>query len=221
MFTKEFLDFFNELENNNSKEWFDINRKRYEKHVKNPSKELCSNLIDIVLGEQAFVKDIQPKHCIFRINRDIRFSKDKTPYKTQVGMVISENGKKDHTTPSLYLELSNRHVRLYSGSYSLPKEELSRLREKIYKETDRFLSILKSEEFVENFGELRGERNKRIPKPWNELEETCPYIFNKSFYFFKEYPAEILLKENFISIILEDYQLAEPINSFIIEAIKA
>lgn len=219
MLTQEFIDFFTELEQNNHKEWFDENRKRYEKHVKNPVKELATVFINELLGEEAFLKNIQPKDCLFRINRDIRFSKDKTPYKTHIGMVFSKYGKKDAEHPSMYLEISAKHVRLYSGSYSISKDGLKNIREKIYENPQAFLALVEDKDFVKHFGKVLGERNKRIPKPWNELEESCPYIFNKNFYYFKEYPAKVILQKDFISTILQDYQFAEPMNSFLLDAI--
>src|SRR6056300_1464554 len=104
MITKEYFDFFAELEKNNNKEWFDKNRKRYAKHVKEPFKKLVSDLITEVSFIDSDIATLEPKNAIFRINRDIRFSNDKTPYKTFNGAVIAPKGKKDHTTPGIYVE---------------------------------------------------------------------------------------------------------------------
>jgi len=80
-FTKEYLDFFQELEKNNSKEWFDKNRKRYENHVRKPMIALVEDVVSSMQEhDSGFNPD--PKKCVGRINRDTRFSKDKTPYNT-------------------------------------------------------------------------------------------------------------------------------------------
>ena len=92
-FEKDFLEFFKELEKNNNKDWFDANRKRYEKVIKDPFKAFVQKMIDRMHELDSSVI-IQPKDCIFRINRDIRFSKDKTPYKSNVSAVVGVGGKK-------------------------------------------------------------------------------------------------------------------------------
>ena len=93
-FTKDFIDFFKELAANNKKEWFDFNRKRYEKSVKQPFAEFVQEMIDRIRADDPKV-DISTKDAIFRINRDVRFSKDKTPYKTHMAAIVSARGKKD------------------------------------------------------------------------------------------------------------------------------
>ena len=97
-FSEDFLRFFKELAGNNNKEWFDLNRKRYFKEVKDPFHHFIEDLIAAVQKEDSNV-NIAPKDAIFRINRDVRFSKDKTPYKLQVSAIISKGGKKDKVSP--------------------------------------------------------------------------------------------------------------------------
>ena len=94
MFEKDFIDFFKELAQNNNKEWFDSNRKRYESSIKKPFKEFISKLISEIQLHDSEVL-IEPKDAIFRINRDIRFSKDKTPYKLQTSAIVSAGGRKN------------------------------------------------------------------------------------------------------------------------------
>ena len=97
-FTKDFIDFFKELAANNKKEWFDSNRQRYEKSVKQPFAEFVQEMIDRIQPDGPAVY-ISTKDAIFRINRDIRFSNDKTPYKTYMAALVSAKGKKDKGTP--------------------------------------------------------------------------------------------------------------------------
>ena len=96
-FTKDFIGFFSDLENNNNRDWFHENKKRYETSVKGPFESLVSALIS-ELSKVYPEMTITPKDAIFRINRDIRFSKDKSPYKTHMAALISPGGKKDKTT---------------------------------------------------------------------------------------------------------------------------
>ncbi|MGB0869662.1 MAG: DUF2461 domain-containing protein [Flavobacteriales bacterium] len=220
IFTKDILQFLQELEQNNNRDWFHSQKKRYTNSVKEPLKAFTQVLIDEALGEEGYLNQIEPKDCIFRINRDIRFSKDKSPYKSNLGVVISPKGKKDNTTPGMYIEISHKHLRLYSGIYTLNKDQLSSVREKIYENTAEFENLISDPVFKKNFGEVRGERNKRIPKPFSEIQESCPYILNKSFYYFKEYAAETILKTNVVEVLLKDYSKAESLNRFLFEPIQ-
>src|SRR5690349_8634042 len=97
-FKKDFVDFFKELSKNNSADWFAANRKRYEQSVKEPFAQFVGEVIRQVQKIDPEVK-IKPGDAITRINKDIRFSKDKTPYNTHVGAVISKAGKKDKSVP--------------------------------------------------------------------------------------------------------------------------
>jgi len=93
-FTKDFIKFLKGLNKNNEREWFHANKKDYVTHVKDPFKAFVQLIIDKMQKVDPTVV-ITPKDAIFRINRDIRFSKDKTPYKTNVSAAISAGGRKD------------------------------------------------------------------------------------------------------------------------------
>ena len=102
--TKEFFTFFNGLQKNNTTEWFNDNRKAYEQHVKKPFSLLIDEMIRRISKHEPDVK-ITASDAIMRINKDIRFSKDKTPYNTHVSANISKYGKKNKAYPGFYLQL--------------------------------------------------------------------------------------------------------------------
>ena len=129
-FDKDYNQFFKDLAANNHKDWFHENKKRYEKSVKEPFKAF----VDEMIGRLKEVEpdlNLEPKDCIHRINRDIRFSKDKTPYKTRMSAHISAKGKKDYQYPSLFFEMGPESVGLYGGAYMVDKDRLEGLREHI------------------------------------------------------------------------------------------
>ena len=130
MFTKGYLEFFKELAANNNKEWFDQNRKRYDKEVKKPFNAFIAETIELLRADDAEI-DLLPKDAIFRINRDIRFSKDKTPYKTNMAAIISAHGKGDKRLPGMYIQISAEDLRFYSGCHMLEKEDLVNVRNHI------------------------------------------------------------------------------------------
>lgn len=218
-FEPAFLAFFKELETNNHRDWFHANKKRYESDVKNPFKSFVQDLIEGLsdLGEPI---QMDAKDAIFRINRDVRFSKDKSPYKTQVSALISAGGKKSMDHPGLYVEFKASEASIYSGAYKIDKEPLYSLREHIASNPKEFAKLLKDKAFVAKFGEMRGEKNKRIPKEFAEAAERQALIFNKSFYYYAKFPAAEILKENWKDTVLEYYAATRPMGEFLLAGLK-
>lgn len=219
-FNPDFLDFFIELAGNNNKDWFDINRKRYEQEVKNPFKKLVSELITAVNKIEGNIL-IEPKHAIFRINRDIRFSKDKTPYKTNVSAVISPGGKKDHRNPGVYIELGPEHFRIYGGIYKLDKDDLLAVREYICENKSAFSRAVSDQEFVGNYGKINGAKNKILPKHLKKFGEEIPLLYNKNWYFYASLEPETILREDLLDLILAYHKSASLINTFFKKALAS
>lgn len=219
-FEEDFLHFFIELAGNNNKDWFDMHRKRYEQMVKNPFKKFVAACIEMVSEFEPTIQ-IEPKDAIFRINRDIRFSKDKTPYKTNVSAVISIGGKKDKTNPGLYMELSPEHFRIYSGVYELEKDDLLAVREYIVEHQKEFNKLISDKKFKNTFGEILGSKNKILPKHIKAHGEQLPLLFNKNWYYFAEFSPEKILEEDLLTTVREHYVIAKPLGDFFTKAIRS
>lgn len=219
-FQKDFLDFFIELAPNNNKDWFDLNRKRYENSVKEPFKYFVTHIISKLAETDSSFKDLEAKDCIFRINRDIRFSKDKQPYKMMVSAVVAPNGKKSKAINGVYFELGPENLRVYGGVYEIDKDDLLTVREGIAKDIKKFQTAYTNPIFKKVFGELKGDRNKIIPKHLKEAAEKEPLIFNKQWYFYAEFEPETILAENLDEIILNCYKAGRPVEQFFNELIK-
>jgi uncharacterized protein (TIGR02453 family) len=213
-FKQEFLDFFIELAPNNNKDWFDLNRKRYEQFVKNPFSKFVQHIISEIAKTDKSFKDLEAKDCIFRINKDVRFSKDKSPYKMMVSAVVAPSGKKSKAINGVYFELGPEHLRVYGGIYEIEKEDLQELREGIAKKSDEFKKLYSDKKFKETFGAIRGEKNKIIPKELREAAEKETLIFNKQFHFFTEFPPETILDKNLDKIIIDCFETGKPIENF-------
>jgi uncharacterized protein (TIGR02453 family) len=218
-FEKGFIDFFTELEENNHKEWFDANRKRYENFVKEPFKAFVGEMIAQISAIDQEVR-VEPKDCIFRINRDIRFSKDKTPYKTNVSASIAPGGRKNMSTPGIYIELSARDLRIYSGVYQPDKDQLHRLRSSIENNLEEFQGLINNKNFKKDFGTILGDKNKIIPKEFKEAFEKEELIANKQFYFFKKYDSKQILSPSLVQDFMNDYQTAKPLMIFFNDALE-
>lgn len=217
-FTQEYLDFFEELSYNNSKEWFDANRKRYQKYVKNPFEDFVT---EVILKINEFDPEIliSPKASVFRINRDIRFTKDKTPYKTHMGASISRTKRKEEDFAGYYVHLSPFESSIGGGVYFINKGGLNSIRQFILDQPDRFEAIAYKSDFISTFGEIRGDRLKRIPKELKEVADRIPHIANKQFYFMKELDPSLILSDDLVDTIVSYFKIAYPFNRLMREAI--
>ena len=220
-FDQEFLNFLQELSQNNNREWFNEHKKRYIKYVKEPFEAFVEEMLDVMHDILPGIDGLTPKECIFRIYRDVRFSKDKSPYKTHVSAIITKGGRKNMTSPGMYLQLSAEDVRMYSGLYQLDKHQLLKVREAISQQMDTFSELINDPDFKREFGEILGEKNKRLNAPFKELSEKQPLLFNKSFHYFKAFPAEIVLEEDFVERLAKAYEACRPLSEFLEEALEA
>ncbi len=212
-FTQEFLQFFMDLAPNNHKDWFDENRKRYHEHVKEPFKAFTTDLIE-ALKPHMYIESLEAKNCIFRINRDIRFSKDKTPYKLHMSAAIAPGGRKDMENPGLYIQIDPENTRIYSGSYMPSKEKLYAIRQKIVENPKQLDRLLQAPGFKQYFGMIHGDKNKVLPKEFKATAAKQPLIYNKGFYYFNKLEPEVCLQEDFIDLIVDHYKAAKPMNEF-------
>jgi uncharacterized protein (TIGR02453 family) len=212
-FTPVFIQFFEELAQNNHKEWFDVNRKIYETEVKEPFKVFVDKLITEIRNYEPGLV-MRASDAIFRINRDIRFSKDKTPYKTHAGAYICARGKKDPSYPGLYVQLSAEGVLIASGVYVPVAETVADIRDYIAGNLDEFKKLYSDSVFVEKFGQVKGEKHKRVPSELKEAALAEPLLYNKQFYFEAELPPSFITSPDLLEVIMEYYQAAQPLNNF-------
>lgn len=212
-FEKDYIDFFTGLEANNTKEWFDSHKKTYENKVKKPFHAFIDELIK-AHNELGTPITITGKEATMRINRDIRFSNDKSPYKIHMAAMVSTHGKKNSTHPGMFIEANHHHVRLYTGSHDLEKQDLYNVRQHIAYNLDEFGKLIEDKKFKDTFGEIRGEKNKIILPEFKEDAALQPLIFNKSYYYFANFEPGLLLTDKLVSKIIEAYKIAMPLNRF-------
>ncbi|MEZ4980462.1 MAG: DUF2461 domain-containing protein [Saprospiraceae bacterium] len=218
-FTKDFIDFWKDLKENNDRDWFNENKKRFKSHVEKPFQEFIG---DAIVRFQQYEPSIliTPKEAVFRIYRDIRFSADKTPYKDHISAVVAPGGRKGNMMGGAYIELSNENSKVYGGIYMPDKKTLENIRYHIAANPDEFQSLLEDETFKKTYGEIQGEKNTRLPKEFDEAAERQPLIYNKSFYFFHRFKPTDILKDNFMDLIVEKYVAGKPMADFLIRGAK-
>jgi uncharacterized protein (TIGR02453 family) len=211
------LHFLNELKDNNNREWFNENKKLFE----SAKGEFEMLLNQIIPGIQTFddeIGSITAKDCMFRIYRDIRFSKDKTPYKTNFGGFISKGGRKSGYA-GYYLHIEPNKSFLAGGSYMPPNDLLKKMRQEIFYNVDEFKRIINSKEFRKSFGSLEGEKLVRPPKDFPADFEDIDLLKHKSYVVLHPVEDKRLLTKNFIDDILEVYQHLKPLNHFLNRAL--
>ncbi len=217
-FTQDYLEFFKELAANNHKDWFDTNRNRYETVVREPFKVFIGDLIkELAVNDPEL--DIQPKDAIFRINRDIRFSKDKTPYKLNNSAIISCKGRKDKNHPGIYIELGPEKLAFYGGIYMPDSKQIQKLRSYFTRHIKELGALIESVGFKDNFGNIEGDKSKRVPKEFKEIVEEQPLIMNKQWYYFTHKNPEIIVSDSLMSTVLDLEKAATPIKNFLTNAL--
>lgn len=219
--TLNYIQFFKELAKNNHKDWFDAHKKTYELEVKKPFYELTQQVIEQLKKINSHF-DIPVKDAVFRINRDVRFSKDKSPYKLHMAASISTTHKKDWNNPDgIYFHISSEGVMIGGGLYMPDKEVIHALRLAIMNYSNDFKSIITDKKFRERLGELEGEKNKIIPAEFKLAAKKQPLIYNKQFYYWREYPGkENITRSDLADFITEHYKASLPFIQFAKQAIN-
>jgi uncharacterized protein (TIGR02453 family) len=214
-FGENFFWFFRELENNNHKMWFDAHREVYEKEVKIPFRNLVESLIEKLRNEFPEINP-QASAAIFRIHRDIRFSKDKSPYKLHVAAVFSQKGTKDMNYPGFYLQLGYKESLAGGGLYMISKDLLAKIREEIYYQPEEFNRLIKEKAFFDVYPKIQGDKSKQLNPKYKAFAKDQPLIANKSFYYLANISQSEILSEDFDELIFKKYyQPAMGFNRFL------
>lgn len=175
------FEFLEAVAINNNREWFQGNKSRYE--------DARANVIDftgsVIQGLSAFdpliKSDINPKDCVLRIYRDIRFSKDKTPYKNHIGIGISPHGR-NFKGPGYYIHIHPESSFITAGSWMPESDLLKAIRQEIDYNSAEFHSIITAPDFIKLFGDLdREDSLKTTPKGYDAGHPDIRYLKLKSF----------------------------------------
>jgi uncharacterized protein (TIGR02453 family) len=219
MLQKSTLDFLSQLNENNNKIWFDENRSKYEFAKKDfelfISETLIANstLIPELEGRKA-------KDCIFRIYKDVRFSKDKVPYKNNFGAAFGKGDKKAHAA-SFYVHLQPGNNSFVGGGIWMPEaSDLKAIRQEIDYNFDEFTSILQKKSFNKMFGGLsQSEKLKKCPKDYSEDNPAIEFLKLKSFTVVTKMSDKEMLSKNAVELITEVVAEMKPLIDFLNKAI--
>jgi uncharacterized protein (TIGR02453 family) len=219
-FPSEGIDFLKQLKRNNNRPWFEKHREEYESYVKLPMQSLIAALQPHF---QRFAPefDLNPKRSLFRVYRDIRFSSDKTPYKTHVAAHFVVRGKpKGVEGLGYYLHIEPGEVFLGGGIYMPDGGQLKNIRHSIDANANGFLSILRNKKFISVFKKLEGEKLKRIPKGYDPDHPMAEWLKQKQIFVGVEWQEAKCNREEFVGEIAAVCEAAAPLVRFLNEAMS-
>ena len=220
MISKETVDFLKKLKKNNSKEWFETNRTKYL-----TSKENYLDFVTAVLHSLKSIdptlQDIQPKNCTFRINRDVRFSANKSPYKTNFGASFSKGGKKT-ACAGYYFHLEPGACFIGGGYWMPMAEDLNKIRQEIDYSFEEFNKIINRKTFVSAFGTLDNkEKLVRPPKGYEKDNPAIELLKLKNFIVMASIEDKELLDEKLIPKVISHFEAMKPLVDFLNRAIDS
>jgi uncharacterized protein (TIGR02453 family) len=209
--TTQTFQFLQDLKQNNNREWFHANKKRYDV-VKSTFEETIKELITTI-GEFENMNGVEVKHCNYRIARDVRFTNDKVPYKTWFSASFSEGGRKSGKM-DFYMHISEDESFLGGGMWSPTPEQLAKYRQEIDYNADGLKSIINNPKFVKMFGEAQGDFVKSAPKGYSKEHPEIELLRKKQLFFWHKFNKEEVLSPDFVSIITETCRTLKPFLDF-------
>ncbi len=218
MLAKETVDFLKKLDKNNDRDWFNANKPRYIDANDNII-AMTDELIGRIAKFDPTVAGIDPKSCVFRIYRDVRFSKDKSPYKTNLGAFIVPGGKQG-SSPGYYFHIQPKMFFAAAGKHMPDASELLKIRNAIVKNTKDFTKIVEAKNFKDRFGELNGDRLVRPPKGFSADHPAIEYLKLKSFTVSQEFTEKEALGKDYSKALAETFKAAYPLIEFLRNALK-
>jgi len=210
----ELFNFLSELKNNNNREWFKANKKRFDRLRAWFIKEV-QEVIERIAAFDPEIAGLEAKSCVYRIYRDVRFSHDKTPYKTHFGAYMT--GVSDRTSfyAGYYIHLEPDSSFLSGGAWNPPPPLLKKLRKDIYHTIDEFLEIIENKEFKAIYPELEGELLKRMPPDFPADSPYADILKHKDFVVSAKKPDSFFSTENWKDAVIEDFKKLYPFNRFL------
>ena len=219
MLKKSTLDFLKKLKKNNNRDWFNANKKLYE-DARYDFEVFVFDLLQKLAEFDDSVAGLDPKDCLFRIYRDVRFAKDKKPYKQNFAAAIQLNGRKS-SKAGYYMHVEPGASMLGGGIYMPMPDNLLAVRKLIAANYKEYEKIINAKDFKKVFGEVWGgdDRLKTVPKGFEKDHPAAEHLKNKSFIAFKMMSDADVLAKNLMSSSVKIFKIMKPFNDFINRAL--
>lgn len=208
------LSFLTELKTINNKEWFDANRERYEL-IRKQFLLIVDTLIQELSKHYPPLVGTTSKECVFRINRDIRFSKNKEPYKNHLAAFMAPGGRKS-TKPGFYFHIEPLGQSYIGGGVYKPHSTvLHSIRQEIDYNSDAFLKIVRANKFVKEFDGLFEDRLHTVPKGYDKTNEMIEWLKYKSYFAGTSLSDELVSSQKFVTKCMDKYKAVLPLMRFL------
>ena len=218
--SKSTFQFLNELKANNNREWFNDNKPRYQEAKENFEAFIDALLLKIAKFDPT-ISHHKAKDCVFRIYRDVRFSKDKSPYKTNMGAHVTAAAKKSeiHSRAGYYIHIEPGGGSMLAGGAYMPKGPwLKSIRQEIDYNAASLKKILNAKSFKQYFGELQGEQLKTAPKGYPKDHPEIELLRYKSFLATHKCEDKEVVGEGFLDHSAKVFKALYPFDSFLNQA---
>ncbi|MFC0263045.1 DUF2461 domain-containing protein [Fontibacter flavus] len=215
--SKNYLPFLTELAKNNHKDWMDANRDWYQK-VRSEFLEDVEELLKGISLWEPELSTFKAKDCVFRQNRDIRFSANKNPYKTNFAAYFAVGGKK-YNGPGYYLHIQPGQSFLAGGIWMPPADILKKIRQEIDYSGKELQSILEEPEFKKSFGAMEGEQLKTTPKGFDAEHPFIDFLRFKSFIVSAPLTDKEISSGEFKEKAIENFKKMKPFHDFLNRAV--
>jgi len=217
MLKKETLNFIKDVAENNNREWFAINKEVYEE-AKNDVLKLVSAIIpELAKIDPILSAEADPKKCLLRIYRDVRFSKNKDPYKNNYGMWFST--KKGGNEPGYYLHIQPGKSFIAGGYWMPDVQHLKLIRQEIDYNAEDFKAIINAKEFKKNFKLGVDNALKNAPKGYDPADPNIELLKLKSFEATMKIDDEEFFKPNLVNKLISSFKTVQPLVAFLRNAI--
>jgi len=213
------LDFISELTENNNRDWFNAHKDRYQEALE-LFRGFAGDMLEGISGFDPALGNLEPKDTIFRIYKDVRFSKDKLPYKTHFGCWMAKGGRKS-TDAGYYFHLEPGSSFMAAGVWMPPKEKLSLIRQEIQYSPDSFLKLINTQK-MKDYYERGGKEDMLkkgpvgFPKDFAHMEE----LKYKHHIWSRSYSDSALSKKEFASEVVKDYKGLLPLVNYLNHAMS-
>lgn len=219
-FSKESADFLKGLEQNNDKEWFDVHRDTYQKYVKKEAEEFAATVGEELKKISSKI-NVEPRvnRSIFRLNRDVRFSKDKTPYKTHLGFFFWEGPAGRKEDPGFYLMIKPDEVLVGVGLYKFSKHMLDQYREAITEDMSgqQFTQII--HELQKNGYEIGNKHYKRVPRGYDEDDLNSEFLKYNALHAGKTLPGIKMTSKDLLKHISSEAQELKKLHRWLVDEV--
>ncbi|MBX7057918.1 MAG: DUF2461 domain-containing protein [Leptospirales bacterium] len=213
---KATLKFLEDLKKNNQREWFQAHRPAYEAALADFTKFLIQLIREIGRFDPAVAK-VEAPDCIFRIYRDVRFARDKQPYKTHFGAYLAPGGRKSEHA-AYYVHLEPGSSMLAGGRWMPPADQLRAIREAVARDPKAFTKIIRAAPFKKAFGDLDGEQLKRIPQGFAADHPAAELLKFKSYVAIHRVSNAKILASDLNSYAASVFKTLKPLNDFLNKA---